>query len=127
VYSVLVNTSCVVVAEDTTASTLDTLENEGDLVGVPALRGGPKSKPGKPVEFWVDCPPDGVAVLEGGVDSVVLERSVDSIVLEGSADSVVLEERIDSVVLEGTVDSVVLEGGVDSVMLEGGVDSVLLS
>jgi hypothetical protein len=108
VYSVLVNTSCVVVAEETTASTLDMVESEGELVDVTTLRGGPKSKPGKPVEFLADCPPDGVAVLEGRVDSIVLESSVDSIVLEGSADSVVLE---------GTVDSVVLEGGVDSVLL----------
>jgi hypothetical protein len=104
----LVNTSCVVVAEETTASTLDMVESEGELVDVTTLRGGPKSKPGKPVEFLADCPPDGVAVLEGRVDSIVLESSVDSIVLEGSADSVVLE---------GTVDSVVLEGGVDSVLL----------
>jgi hypothetical protein len=108
VYSVLVNTSCVVVAEETTASTLDMLESEGELVDATALRGGPKSKPGKPVEFLADCPPDGVAVLEGRVDSVVLEGGVDSAVLEGSADSVMLE---------GTVDSVVLEGGVDSVLL----------
>jgi hypothetical protein len=108
VYSVLVTTSCVVVAEETTASTLDMLESEGELVDVTTLRGGPKSKPGRPVEFWADCPPDGVAVLEGRVDSVVLERSVDSAVLEGNADSVMLE---------GTVDSVVLEGGVDSVLL----------
>jgi hypothetical protein len=117
VYSVLVTTSCVVVAEETTASTLDMLESEGELVDVTTLRGGPKSKPGKPVEFWADCPPDGVAVLEGRVDSVVLERSVDSIVLEGSVDPVVLEGSADSVMLEGTVDSVVLEGGVDSVLL----------
>jgi hypothetical protein len=99
VYSVLVTTSCVVVAEETTAITLDMLESEGELVDATTLRGGPKSKPGKPVEFWADCPPEGVAVLE---------RSVDSVVLEGSADSVMLE---------GTVDSVVLEGGVDSVLL----------
>jgi hypothetical protein len=110
----LVTTSCVVVAEEITASTLDMLESEGELVDaitldtpetddklvdVPTLRGGPKSKPGKPVEFLADCPPDGVAVLEGSVASVVLERSVGSIVLERSVDSVVLEGSVDSFLL----------------------------
>jgi hypothetical protein len=103
VYSVFVTTSCVVTAEDTTASTLDTLdpermgcsgaleavetgactgdkelivEAEGELVGVPTVRGGPKSKPGNPVEFLVEPPSDGVAVPED-----VLEEIVDSVLL----------------------------------------------
>lgn len=47
-------------------------EAEADLVGLAMPRDVPKSKPGKPVEFLVDPPSDGVGVLEESGDSVLL-------------------------------------------------------